>query len=74
MQKQIKPDSIIYTDHYRSYNVLDVSEFKHHRINHFQLLTDKQNHINGVENFWNQSKRHMRKFNGVAKSHSPLFL
>ena len=29
MQKQIKPDSIVYTDHYRSYNVLDMSEFKH---------------------------------------------
>ncbi len=29
MQKQIKPDSIVYTGHYRSYNVLDISEFKH---------------------------------------------
>jgi len=24
-----------------------------------------KNHINGIENFWNQAKRHMRKFNGV---------
>ena len=45
MQKQIKPDSIVYTDHYRSYNVLDVSEFKHYRINHSKLFADKQNHI-----------------------------
>ena len=74
MQKQIKPDSIVYTDHYRSYNVLDVSEFKHYRINHSKLFADKQNHINGIENFWNQAKRHMRKFNGVPKSHFPLFL
>jgi transposase len=74
MQKQIKPDSIVYTDHYRSYNVLDVSEFKHYRINHSKLFSDKQNHINGIENFWNQAKRHMRKFNGVPKSHFPLFL
>src|ERR1700733_6509664 len=29
---KIKPDSIVYTDSYRSYNVLDVSEFKHYRI------------------------------------------
>jgi transposase len=71
MQKQIKPDSIVYTDHYRSYNVLDVSEFKHYRINHSKLFADKKNHINGIENFWNQAKRHMRKFNGVPKS---LFL
>ena len=53
MQKQIKPDSIVYTDHYRSYNVLDISEFKHYRINHSKLFADKQNHINGIENFWN---------------------
>jgi len=73
MQKIIKPDSIVYTDHYRSYNVLDVSEFKHYRINHSKLFADKQNHINGIENFWNQAKRHMQKFNEIPKSHFPLF-
>jgi len=31
---KIRPDSIIYTDHFKSYNALDVSEFKHFRINH----------------------------------------
>ena len=74
MQKQIKPDSIVQTDYYRSYNVLDVSEFKHYRINHSKLFAEKQNHINGIENFWSQAKRHMRKFNGVPKTHFPLFL
>ena len=74
MQKQIKPDSIVQTDYYRSYNVWDVSEFKHYRINHSKLFAEKQNHINGIENFWSQAKRHMRKFNGVPKSHFPLFL
>jgi len=34
----------------------------------------KQNHINGIENFWNQAKRHMRKFNGVPRQHFGLFL
>ncbi len=33
IREKIKPDSIIYTDCYRSYNVLDVSEFKYYRIN-----------------------------------------
>jgi len=32
------------------------------------------NHINGIENFWNQAKRHMRKFNGVSKEHFYYFL
>ena len=47
--------------------MLNVSGFKHYRINHCELFADKKNHINGVENFWNQAKRHMRKFNGVPK-------
>jgi len=54
--------------------VLDVSDFKHFRINHSELFADKKNHINGIENFWNQAKRHMRKFNGVPKEHFGLFL
>ncbi|EDU61089.1 hypothetical protein PROSTU_01070 [Providencia stuartii ATCC 25827] len=33
-----------------------------------------QNHINGIENFWNQAKRHMRKFNGIPKAHFELYL
>ena len=74
MQERIVPDSIVYTDAYHSYNVLDVSEFKHYRINHSHLFADKHNHINGIENFWNQAKRHMRKFNGIPAKHFPLFL
>ena len=62
IQDKVMPDSIVYTDFWRGYNVLDVSEFKHYRINHSKLFADKHNHINGIENFWNQAKRHMRKF------------
>jgi transposase len=72
--EKVRPDSIVYTDCYRSYNVLDVSEFKHYRINHSKLFSDKKNHINGIENFWNQAKRHLRKYNGVPKHHFNLFL
>ena len=51
---KIKPDSVVYTDSYRSYNALDVSDFKHFRINHSKEFADKSNklnHINGIENF-----------------------
>jgi len=74
IRQKVKPDSIVYTDTWRSYNALDVSEFKHYRINHSKLFADKQNHINGIENFWNQAKRHLRRFNGVPRSHFHLFL
>lgn len=74
MDNKIVPDSIVYSNTFSVYNVLDVSEFKHYRINHSKLFADTKNHINGIENFWNQAKRHLRKFNGVPKAHFPLFL
>ncbi len=74
IREKIMPDSIVYTDSFKSYNVLDVSEFKHYRINHSKLFADKHYHINGIENFWNQAKRHLRKYNGIPKKHFFLFL
>jgi transposase len=74
IQRKIRPDSIVYTDSYRSYNALDISEFKHYRINHSQLFADRHNHINGIENFWNQAKRILRKYNGIPAKHFHLFL
>jgi len=59
---------------WRPYNALDVSEFKHYRINHRKLFTQKHNHIHDIENFWNQAKRHLRKFNGMPWQHFELFL
>ena len=66
---KVIPDSISW----RGYNVLDVSDFKHYRINHSKLFADNQNHIHGIENFWNQAKRHKRQFNGVPKVNFALF-
>ena len=74
IRKQVKPDSIVYTDCYHSYDVLDVSEFSHLRINHSTHFAERQNHINGIENFWNQAKRHLRQFNGISKEHFELYL
>ena len=72
--RKIAPDSVVYTDCYRSYNALDVSDFYHERINHSRLFATGKNHINGVENFWNQAKRVLRKYNGINPKSFPLFL
>ena len=74
IERKVVPDSIVYTDSWHGYNALDVSAFKHYRSNHSELFADARNHINGIENFWNQAKRHMRKFNGVPKEHFALYL
>jgi len=50
ISRKIKPDSVVYTDSYRSYDVLDASTFIHERINHAQEYADGKNH-SGQENF-----------------------
>ncbi|RRD33467.1 IS1595 family transposase, partial [Fusobacterium nucleatum] len=72
--KKLMPDSVVYTDSLSSYDVLDVSGFHHHRINHSKAFADRQNHINGIENFCNQAKRVLRKYNGIDRKAFSLFL
>jgi transposase len=74
IREKIRPDSIVYTDTFKAYNALDVSAFHHHRINHSKLFADRHNHINGIENFWNQAKRHLRRFNGIKRENFYWFL
>jgi transposase len=74
IRQRIKPDSIVYTDSFGSYDILDVSEFHHHRINHSEVFALERNHINGIENFWNQAKRHLAGYNGIPKANFHLFL
>lgn len=74
IKAKVVPDSIVYSDGFRAYDVLDVSSFKHYRINHSKLFAKGKNHINGIENFWSQAKRHLRKFNGIPKDQFPLYL
>jgi len=68
IREKVTPDSIVYTDSFQVYDVLDVSEFHHRRVNHSKTFVSKRgHHINGIENFWNQAKRHLRRFNGIPK-------
>ena len=73
IQRKIAPDSWVYTDSFGSYDALDVSQFRHVRINHSREFARRRNHINGIENFWNQAKRVLRKYNGIPKNSFPLF-
>jgi transposase len=50
------------------------AEFRHMRINHRELFAERGNHINGIENFWSQAKRHLRRYNGIPKAQFPLYL
>ena len=74
IEERVTPDSIVYTDTFKAYNALNVTEFHHMRINHSKLFADRGNHINGIENFWNQAKRHLRRFNGIKPNNFHWFL
>ncbi len=74
IKQRVKPDSIVYTDSFSAYDVLDVTGFRHQRINHRERFVDSRSHINGIENFWNQAKRYLRRYNGVPKANFHLYL
>lgn len=75
IKAKIELDSIVYSDAFGTYDVLDVSGFHHHRINHRDsFVAGAGRHINGIENFWNQAKRHLRRYNGIPRHHFHLFL
>ena len=63
MERMIRPDSIVYTDGFSSYDALDVSDFHHVRINHSERFVDERSHING--------KRSFRPWNGCRQAHFP---
>jgi transposase-like protein len=74
LESKIRPDSIVFTDSFRAYDVLDISDFHHVRINHAKLFAADRNHINGIDNFWNQAKRHLRRYNGIPRHQFHLYL
>jgi len=74
IRNKIKPDSVIYSDAFKSYDALDVSEFHHCRIHHNQEFSRGKNHINGIENCWNQAKRRMSLYNGITQNNFELYL
>ena len=74
IEEYVCPDGIVFTDTFRSYNALDVSCFRHVRINHSELFAHQDDHINEIENFWNQARCHMRRFNRIKPENFYWFL
>ncbi len=79
IRQRVEPESVVYTDGLSVYDTLDTSGFAHYRIDHREGYVDydangRVAHINGIENFWSQAKRHLRRYNGISKAHFELFL
>jgi len=70
IESRVVPDRIVYTDRFASYDVLDVSRFRHQRINHGNTFADGEGFwrlIYGIESFWSQAKQHFHRYNGVPR-------
>lgn len=73
-QARVRLDSIVCTDLPGDRAVLDVSRFRHQRVDEGERLARGRAHIDRTENFWNQAKRHLHRYNGVPRRHFHLFL
>jgi len=71
---RVRPDSIVYTETTGIPDAVDVSELHHARVPRRAHLAGGRANISGTENFWNQAKRHLRRYNGVPRQHFHLFL
>ncbi len=70
----INKKSTVYTDKWKAYDGLVLGGYKHKRINHSKLFSEKENHINGIENFWGWSKSRLQKFRGINRNNFTLHL
>lgn len=70
----IEPDSIVYAETPGPEAVLDVSAFRFQRVPRRARLAHARGNISSTENFWNQTKRQLRRYNGVPQRHFYLFL
>jgi len=64
LESRVVPESIFYTGCFASYDAIDVSTFHHQRIDHGKAsvaVKDRKRHTGGIENFWNQAKRRLRR-------------
>jgi transposase len=75
IRTKVIPESVIYTDSFRSYDGLVLDGFKHYRINHQETFAiSKRHHINGIENFWGYAKIKLKSYYGVSRNQFYFYL
>jgi transposase len=74
LRTRINPDALVYTSAPHVSDALNRLGVRHRRVNQNDRFAPGPAHVNGIENFWNQSKRHLRKYNGIPGHHLHLYL
>jgi transposase len=69
IQESVTPDSIVYTNSSQASEVLNPFELHHKCIKPSKTVLSRRGyHVNGIENFWNESKRYLRRFYRIPKT------
>ncbi|MCA1850682.1 MAG: IS1595 family transposase [Acidobacteria bacterium] len=75
IRTKVVPESVIYTDSFRSYDGLVLDGFKHYRINQQECFaTSRRQHINGIENFWGYAKTKLKSYYGINRNQFYFYL
>ena len=75
IRTKVIPESVIYSDSFRSYNGLVLDGFRHYRIDHDRgFINEGRNHINGIENFRGYARTKLKRYYGVSRGHYYLYL
>lgn len=74
LRNTIDPEAIVYTDAADISDALGLLGLRHRQVDHSDRFAPGPEHMNGMENFWNQARRHLRKYNGVPRHHLHLYL
>jgi len=74
LRTRINPDSLVYTDASQVSDALNQLGMRYRNVSQHDRFAPGPAHMNGMENFWNQAKRHLRKYNGVPGQHLHLYL
>ena len=74
LRSRISPDALVYTNATQVSAALNRLGVRHRRVNQTDRFAPGPAHVNGIENFWNQARRHLRKYNGIPGHHLYLYL
>ena len=74
LRTRINPDALVYASGSRLSDALSRLGVRHRRVNQNDRFAPGPTHVNGIENFWNQARRHLRKYNGIPSHHLHLYM
>jgi transposase len=74
LRTRVNPDALVYTNATHVSNALNRLGVRHRRVSQNDRFAPGPAHLNGIENFWNQARRHLRKYNGIPSHHLHLYL